>query len=170
VTSVGQTLLDVASACSFDVLRRAVAEADHLRLLDLEAIDAILGRGRPGSAALRKALDRHRPQYARTLSPLEDLFLDLCRARGIPLPEVNAWVDGFMVDALWRAQCVVVELDGGAAHATVARMEEDRHRDMALRAAGYLVVRYTWRQVAGTPERVAADLQALLASGVRARG
>ena len=90
VTTVARTLLDFASVAPLESVRQAVAEADYLRLLDLEAIDRALGRGRPGSAALRKALQHHRPQYARTLSPLEDRFLDLCQSHGIPLPSPSA--------------------------------------------------------------------------------
>jgi len=165
VTTVARTLLDLASTSSFAGLRRAVAEADYLRLLDLGAIDALLGRGRPGSRALRTALDHHRPQYARTSSQLEDRLLHLCETHGIPLPEVNMEVAGFRVDALWREQRVIAEVDGRRAHGTPDRMERDRGRDLALRAAGYLVVRYTWRQVTAEPELVAADLRAALIRG-----
>jgi len=162
VTTVARTLLDFASVSSFDRLRRAVAEAEFRRLLDLEEIDAVLGRGRPGSAALGQALERHRPEYARTMSPLEGRLLDLCQGHGIPLPAVNVRIAGYKVDALWRDHRVVAEVDGGAAHGTAARMEADRDRDLALRAAVYVVVRYTWRQVTGHAASVAADLRRVL--------
>jgi hypothetical protein len=163
VTSVARTLLDFASVAPLERVRRAVAEADYLRLLDLGAIDAHCGRGRAGSATLRRALERHRPEYARTLSPLEDRFLDLCESHGIPLPEVNVIVAGSKVDAVWRERHVVVELDGAAAHDTSPRMERDRDRELALRAAGYVVVRYTWRQVTRQSALVAAHLRRMLA-------
>jgi len=35
-----------------------------------------------------------------------------------------------------------------------ARLESDHRRDLALRAAGYTVLRYTWHQVTRTPDRV----------------
>jgi very-short-patch-repair endonuclease len=162
VTPVAQTLLDLAATCEFDVLRRAVAQADYLRLLDLDAIDQQLGHGRPGAAALRKALRRHRPEYAQTLSPAEDLLLDLCLRHRIPLPEANVWIEGFKVDAIWRAQRVVVEVDGRAAHGTPVRLELDRERDLALRVAGFIVLRYSGRQLSNAPHRVAADIRGAL--------
>jgi very-short-patch-repair endonuclease len=67
-------------------------------------------------------------------------------------------VCGFKVDALWRAERLVVEVDSGAAHGTPARMEADRNRDLALRTGGYRAVRYTWHQLTNQPARVAHDL------------
>jgi very-short-patch-repair endonuclease len=53
----------------------------------------------------------------------------------------------------------VVEIDSQAAHGTSARIELDHERDLALRAAGFEVVRYTWRQITEREEAVAADLK-----------
>ena len=164
VTPVTRTLLDLAATSGPRLLRGAVAKADYRRLLNPAEADAVRGRGRAGSAALLAALNRHRPQYSRTLSPLEDLFLDLCENHGIPLPEVNVKVEGFKVDALWREQRVIVEVDGGQAHGTPAAVDVDRTRDLALRMAGYRAYRYSWHQVADEPERVAVDGRRALVS------
>lgn len=163
VTGVPRTLLDCAALLPIARLRRSLAEAEYLRLATLDEIRLALGSGHPGSAALRKALDRHQPRLARTLSVLEERFLALCERSSIPLPEVNVTVAGMMVDALWRHEGVVVELDGHLAHDSRAAIERDRHRDLALRANGYRVLRYTWQQVIGGPEAIAADLRSALA-------
>jgi predicted transcriptional regulator of viral defense system len=164
LTTVARTLLDLATALTATRLRRVLAEADYRRLLQADEIEAVLGRGQPGSAALRSALDAHLPQLARTLSVLEERFLALCETAGLPLPEVNVKVAGLMVDALWPGQRVVVELDGHAAHGTAAAIETDRRRELTLRAAGYAVVRYTWQQITQQAEEVAGDVSRALAA------
>ena len=58
----------------------------------------------------------------------------------------------------------MVETDGRDVHSTRRAFEDDRRRDQSLLLAGYRVVRFTWGQVAGEPERVAATVGALLAS------
>jgi very-short-patch-repair endonuclease len=162
VTPLARTLLDFASVASLDRTRRAVAEADYLRLLDLGAIGEIMGMGRAGSAALKKALALHRPEYARTLSPLEDRFLDLCRRHRIRTPEVNVEVGGFTVDMLWRRERLIVELDGAAGHGTDVQRTRDRDRDLTLRSVGHSVLRYSWHQVVQPAAEVAADVRRAL--------
>jgi very-short-patch-repair endonuclease len=63
------------------------------------------------------------------------------------------------VDAIWQDQNVVVELDSRSAHSTARAIENDHRRDLDLRAAGYTVLRYTWRQVIGEPELVVGDMR-----------
>jgi hypothetical protein len=162
---VPRTLLDCASVVPFSVLRRALSEATFRRLVTLDDVSAELRHGHHGSAPLRAALEQHNPQLARTLSVLEERFLGLCEGERIPLPDVNATVCGLMVDALWRERRLVVELDGHAAHANPAAVERDRRRELALRAEGYQVLRYTWQQVTENSGLVAADLKALLRAG-----
>ncbi len=162
VTTVAQVLLDLAALAGPRDVRKALAEAEYQGLVDLHAVEAETGRGRPGSGTLREALARHRPQLAHTLSALEDRFLELCDAHDIPLPQVNAKVQGLIVDALWPVERVIVELDGHRAHAAPSAVERDRRRELKLRAAGLLVLRYTWAQVTERPELVATDLKAAL--------
>ena len=162
LTPVARTLRDLAATLPYAQLRRALAEADYRRLLVPRDVERVLGRGRPGSAALRRALDAHLPALARTRSVLEERFLALCVSADLPLPEVNAAVCGLEVDAVWRKQRVVAELDGHRAHALVAAAERDRDRELALRSGGYRVLRYTWQQITGCPGRVAADMRAAL--------
>ena len=97
----------------------------------------------------------------------EERFVSLCESARLPLPEINATVEGLMVDALWREQRVIVELDGHIAHSTRAQLERDRRREMRLRAAGFIVLRYTWKQVTEEPDLVAADLAAALSARSR---
>jgi very-short-patch-repair endonuclease len=159
VTPVSKTLLDFAAVAPLDRLRKAVAKADYLRLLDLSGVDAVMGSGRLGATRLKKALSLHRPEYARTLSPAEDLLLDLCRRHRLPFPEVNVPTGPYKVDALWRDARLVVEVDGGDGHSTLAQMERDRDRDLYLRSVGYSVLRFTWRQLVTQAPAVAADIR-----------
>lgn len=164
ITSVARTLRDQAARATVSELRRQLSEAEYRKLLDVAAVRDELGHGRAGSARLGEALARHEPRLAWTRSDLELAFLQLCERHGIRMPEVNARIDRMTVDALWRAERVVVELDGRDGHRSWAQIQRDRKRELHLRALGFLVLRYTWEQVAGEPERVATDLLAALAA------
>lgn len=94
-----------------------------------------------------------------TRSHLERAFLHLLRAHGIDPPEVNARVGHYEVDFIWRARRLVVETDGWAYHGSRAAFESDRRRDRELQARGYVVLRFTYREVIGEPEALAAALR-----------
>jgi very-short-patch-repair endonuclease len=165
VTTVSQTLRDFAATAPPDRVRHALAEAEYRDLLDLDALERVLGRGRPGSQALRRALARHQPAYARTRSELENAFLRLCERHRLPIPAVNVYLEGWLVDAVWFDHRLVVELDGLGGHRTRAQLERDHTRDLQLRAAGFTVVRYTWAQITEQARVVAADLRRMLGLG-----
>ena len=61
-----------------------------------------------------------------------------------------------------RAAGVVVETDGAATHLTARAFEADRARDAELGAAGYRVIRFTWRQICDRPRWVAHTLGEIL--------
>ena len=59
-----------------------------------------------------------------------------------------------------------MELDGHAAHRTALAFERDRERDRLLLAAGWQVVRLTWRQIHDDAEEVVRDLRKALSGKV----
>lgn len=167
VTSPARTLFDLAEVVPGPALERAVERAEVLRIFDLGSVQRVLHENsrRRGSAALRRILEHHRADPALTRSELEDLFLALCAAHGIPRPRVNVGIGPYEVDFLWPAERLVVETDGRAHHATRAAFESDRARDAQLTAAGYRVLRFTYRQVTREPEQVAALIRSALEGG-----
>jgi hypothetical protein len=157
-------LLDLAAVADQRTLDRAAEEADRLRLLRVRSLQAIRRRCR-GHRGVRK-LDLvlaglHEPDDVR--SPLETLFLELCRARDVPLPSTNVLVESFLVDCHWPREGLVVELDSWGYHGNRQAWERDHSRDATLRMAGYEIHRLTYRRVAEEPARVAAEVLELLA-------
>lgn len=165
VTSIPQTILDLAATADFNLVRKALARLDFRHELDLAALEAICGRGKSGSEPLRRALAIHQPRLAHTNSPLEDDFLLWCERWSVPLPRVNVRVHGVLVDAYWPKQGVVVELDGSDNHSSPAQIRRDRANELTLRGHGLVVVRYDWDLVHDQPRLVYDDLIATLSSG-----
>jgi very-short-patch-repair endonuclease len=167
VTTVPRTLCDIAARLDVDALERAFDRADLLNRTDPLSVLDLMQRhpGRPGARALRAVLARRQGPVL-TRSDLEDRFLTFLRRSGLPRPRVNQQVQTRLgrleVDFLWQRAGVAAELDGYAVHGARGAFETDRRRDRALAAAGWQVVRITWRQLHDEPEILAADLRALL--------
>ena len=53
---------------------------------------------------------------ANTNPGIERLFLEVIDAAGLVRPATNVFVEGCNVDALWREQKLIVELDSRAPH------------------------------------------------------
>jgi hypothetical protein len=166
-TRIARTLLDLA-ATKDRGLCRAITQAEVERKFDLREVEELLRRnkGRRGVRRLRLAIGLHDPREQLTRRELEARFLDLCRRYGLPLPEVNGHlvVNGIsmMPDFIWREAGLIVEADSRRVHGTVAAFEKDRRRDQILAAAGWTVIRCTWRQVLDEPETLSSTVRTLL--------
>jgi very-short-patch-repair endonuclease len=166
-TSVPRTLLDLAAAKDRS-LRHAITQAEVERKFDLAAVNELLirSRGRRGVRRLRQAISLHDPREQLTKQELEGRFLRFCGRFRFPLPEVNGHliIDGIslMPDFLWRDARLIVEADSRRVHGTVTAFEKDRQRDQLLAAAGWTVIRCTWRQLRDEPEQLARTLRTLL--------
>jgi predicted transcriptional regulator of viral defense system len=169
-TSLARTLLDFAGVAPEWEVRKAVAQAEVLRLLHRPTMWALLKRSRRrrGVAHLRLILDTIHPQTKKTRSHLERLFLSMCAKAGIPDPEVNVWLtaaDGkrYQADFLWRDSRLIVEADSRRFHATDSAFVKDRKREQQLQLVGWRISRCTWEEVEQEPRRLAITIQGLLA-------
>jgi very-short-patch-repair endonuclease len=79
------------------------------------------------------------------------------------VPEINVRVGGREVDAFFRPEKLIVELDGYDYHGTRDAFERDRDRDADALADGLPTVRITWERIHADPFKEAARLRAILA-------
>ncbi len=162
VTAAARALVDAAGGLGRDDLEGLVNEVQVRRRASATAIRNAAERAGPvaGTRRLRELVDG--TDRGVTRNGAERRLRAALRGTGLPAPETNVRLRGVEVDALWREQRVVVEFDGFAAHGTRRAFESDRARDARLLAAGYRVMRVTWRQLRDEPEVVAARLGAVL--------
>ncbi len=168
VTTVARTLLDLAAVLDRHRLEQAVGEAEKRQLADSPSLPELIERhrGARGLAALRAILGRRDLGLNVPESELEVEFLAFLAERGLPRPEVNAWVAAgnrrYRVDCLWRERLLVVELDSRAHHNDPDSFERDRRRDTALLALGLRTARVTARRLTGDRDGLDRELRAAL--------
>jgi hypothetical protein len=148
VTSPARTLLDSSARLTPERLARAINDLRLRDLLTIEQLADVIARNptHRGVTLLRPHLEY--AQEEPTRSVLEDRFLPLLREHGLPTPEINIHIEGYRVDAYFREQRLVVELDGWKTHGTKERFLADRRQDSAILAAtGIPTVRLPYEDV-----------------------
>jgi very-short-patch-repair endonuclease len=162
VTSVARTLVDLAEVLTERRLADAVHESEVQRVFDLTKIERVLDRlsGRTGRHKLRRVLAFYQDVQPFTRSRAERRVFAMCKAQGLPKPQVNTWIDSYEVDFYWPDAKLGLEFDGEAVHRTRRAFHEDRARDRALAARGIHVVRATWRD---DEAALAVELRRILA-------
>jgi hypothetical protein len=162
VTSPTRTVLDLCSQLPYVLARRAVRHALFLKLLRVDDLVEILERQRyrPGARRLRRIVATG---VVPTQTVLEDVVLDLILEAGFERPDVNVplILDGRRIvpDFRWPDRRLVVEADGGAAHANELAREDDAERQAMLEACGDEVMRVCWRQALDRRAQTVARLR-----------
>ena len=121
--------------------------------------------GRHGTPQLRRLVEL---SAGGSLSAAEDLLHDLLRCALIFGWRANVAieVDGrtiAVVDVLFEAARLVIEVDGYAAHSSPEAFQRDRQRQNRLVAAGYQVLRFTWADLSHRPMTVLGAVRGGLA-------
>jgi very-short-patch-repair endonuclease len=157
-------LLEVAPAVSAEHFERAFDDALIKRVMTLtDAQDTL--RRHPGRAGCRRYAEFALPEHGLeiTRSTAEQLMKAIVRKGGLRMPEINIRRGRIIPDFVWRSEKVIVEVDGYRTHGTRRAFESDRARDAKLAAAGWIALRFTWRQLTEEPMLVLARLAQTLA-------
>jgi very-short-patch-repair endonuclease len=166
-TSIIRTLLDLGA-----VDRHAVADAvghamahHHVTLATLESVVIQHSEhGRAGIVALRDAVDRWAIDRKPTDSLLESTMQLLVDRYRLPAVEFHPTICDYEVDFRVIGSPVILECDGWAYHGLQrATFERDRERDADLVAAGWIVVRFTYRAITVRPKATADRIAAAVA-------
>jgi hypothetical protein len=120
--------------------------------------------GRAGVGPLRAAIEELPLGAKPPDSVLEPAMAALFERAAIVDWVFHERVGGIELDFGFPKQRVDVEVDGWATHSTRIQFERDRERDAELSALGWLVLRFTWKQVTRKPNWVTSRVAATLAS------
>ena len=137
---------------------RALQEADLKPHELYRALDLAQERRIPLNLPLDDVVRLHQAVHGRTRSEAEAAFIVLCHDHGLPLPQVNQYLNGFETDFHWPGLRLVVEVDGWEHHRERPNFNRDRYRGLVHRANGYEVIRVSADHVYDEPRLV---LQAL---------
>ncbi len=167
VTTAGRTVVDLARTLPFMdavVVADSALKEDKTTKPELRRILQECA-GWPGVRQARHVID-----FAdeRAESPLESAARVVFDQHSLDPPELQATIHGtdfaYRVDFLWRGQRAIAEADGLIKYNDRKDLLAERERDHQLRAAGYTVVHFTWRELFQTPEAVIATIRGPLAA------
>ncbi len=157
-----RTLLDLGAGDS-DLVSPAVGEALSAGLVTLDALSAALEQharpGRTGVVALRQAIIDWSIDHLPADSTLEIMFTKLVQRYRLPPVTFHESIEGWEVDFRFVGTAVIVECDGWSTHGLDRdQFERDRRRDLDLGAAGWFVLRLSYRAIvhdsAATAQRI----------------
>lgn len=132
--SAARAIFEVAPRLTDKQLTRATQNArlaGHVKPTDLHRLVDRCPR-------LRQLVD---PDENPTRSPLEDILIPWLKRHRLPLPRLNAHINGYEVDALYPQEKVIVELDSWTYHQDHPTWISDRERDAHHLSCGYPTVR-----------------------------
>jgi len=123
-------------------------------------------QGRPGTVHLRELL-AHLDEEPPLQSEMEQRMDVLLRAAGLDSPARQVPLPGWVehpahVDFAYPQLTLIIEVDGRSWHSRSTEFELDRKRDNAAQLAGWMVLRFTWRQITRDPEYVVSTIRAAI--------
>ena len=116
----------------------------------------LLHKGRHGSPAARRLLQS---ADGGAHSEAERLLIRLLRAAGVTGWRANQRVGRWEVDVLFRAERLIIEVDGLAFHTETEDFQRDRVKQNELSLMRWQVLRFTWLDLTEYPDRVIAEIR-----------
>jgi len=145
VTSIARTICDLAATEPSRVVEAAFQEALYRDIVSPDRLAQVLAREprRKGAPVIRALLEDPRM----TRSERERALLRLIDQAQLPRPLTNVRLHGYLADAYWPAEGLVIEFDGWQGHGHRNAFERDRKRDQVMLANGLRPMRVTDRHL-----------------------
>ncbi len=161
-----RTLVDLGAVAP-DLVEAFLGHALAARLVSIRAATTALHqhaeRGRSGITALRDAIETWAIDAKPADSLLEAAFVRLVRRHRLPEFVFHPIVEGWEVDFRFVGTPLIVECDGWTSHGLDrSQFERDRRRDADLAAAGFVVLRCTYRAITAEPAETARRIRRVL--------
>jgi very-short-patch-repair endonuclease len=166
-TNVLRTILDLG-AVDPEAVGDAIGHALTSGFCSLESFESVVVQhsehGRAGIVALRNAVADWSIDKKPADSTLERTMHRLVQRYGLPPVEFHPVICGHEVDFRVCGTPIVLECDGWTYHGLQrATFERDRDRDADLAAAGWIVLRFTYRAITLRPKATADRIAAAIA-------
>jgi hypothetical protein len=163
VTTVPETLVDLAAELNADELALACHEAGVRYRTTPRQVEAVLKR-RPNAAGGRKLRAVMSGETPVSLGEMERVAFALLRQAGLPLPEANRVASGRRVDLRWPG-LLTVELDSFRYHNSRHSWEQGMRRQREARGRGEEFRRYSWTDVTEEAEAMVKEIRGLITGG-----
>jgi very-short-patch-repair endonuclease len=170
LTSPARTIVDLAGVLDDEDLTAVVEDAIHRGLTTAPSIarrlDALGGKGRPGTARLRAILD-DRGNQRPTMSRLEVKIWRTLRAKGLtPVRQhpVRCGDKTYYLDCAFPQWRVAVEGFGDKFHRGARNRKRELRRLADLATVQWRVIPVTWDDITDTPDDVVARIMTTLAA------
>jgi len=165
-TNLLRTIIDLGAVDPAG-LHGAVGHAIATNLASLMAIDTAVAdharQGRRGVVALREAIADWSIDDKPADSVLESAMMRLIARHDLPPVVFHPMIEGYEVDFRVSDTPVILECDGWRYHGLDrTNFERDRDRDADLIAAGWIIVRFTYRAVVSRPAVTAQRIRAAI--------
>ena len=156
VTSIARTICDLGATEPFRVVEAAFQEALYRDIVTPDGLAEVLAREprRKGAPVIRALLEDPRM----TRSERERALLRLIDQAQLPRPLTNVHLNGFLADAYWPAEGLVIEFDGWQGHGHRNAFERDRKRDQVMLANRLRPMRVTDRHLKREPVALVARI------------
>lgn len=165
-TNLERTLLDLGAVDRWAVSGAVghVLAANMTTLTNLQRVVIEHSeRGRHGIVALRRAVESWSIDGRPADSVLEIAMRRLAARAGLPALTFHERIEGWEVDFRVTGTRVLIECDGWMHHGLDhEQFERDRRRDAELAAAGWIILRFTYRSIIRSPGATARRIRAAI--------
>ncbi len=171
-TTPVRTIVDLGATASSRYVEHCLDEGIRLGLFDVPDVNRFIARvarsGRNGIGTIRPLVEERVGWTMLEATHLENLFRRIVLRSTLPMPVEQFSVydgDRFVKrpDFAYPERKISIELDSERWHMDPTTFRRDRQTQNELHALGWVVYRFTWRDLQDDPAAVIATLEAALA-------